>query len=39
MDWNDLRVFLAIARSGSLGAAAKQLGGAKRPQARQPKFS
>lgn len=26
MDWNDLRVFLAIARSGSLGAAAKQLG-------------
>ncbi|TFY86244.1 LysR family transcriptional regulator [Pseudomonas nabeulensis] len=26
MDWNDVRVFLAIARSGSLGAAAKQLG-------------
>ncbi|KPA88212.1 LysR family transcriptional regulator [Pseudomonas asplenii] len=26
MDWNDLRVFLAIARSGSLGAAARQLG-------------
>lgn len=26
MDWNDLRFFLAIARSGSLGAAAKQLG-------------
>jgi len=26
MDWNDLRVFLAIARSGSLGAAAKLLG-------------
>ncbi|MVV47005.1 LysR family transcriptional regulator [Pseudomonas sp. PB120] len=26
MDWNDLRVFLAIARSGSLGGAAKQLG-------------
>ncbi|MGY2376935.1 LysR family transcriptional regulator [Pseudomonas sp. SDO524_S393] len=26
MEWNDLRVFLAIARSGSLGAAAKQLG-------------
>jgi DNA-binding transcriptional LysR family regulator len=26
MDWNDLRVFLAIVRTGSLGAAAKQLG-------------
>ena len=26
MDWNDLRVFLAIARSGSLGAAARQMG-------------
>jgi len=26
MDWNDLRVFLAISRTGSLGAAAKQLG-------------
>jgi DNA-binding transcriptional LysR family regulator len=26
MDWNDLRVFLAIARGGSLGAAAKLLG-------------
>lgn len=26
MDWDDLRVFLAIARSGSLGAAAKLLG-------------
>ena len=26
MDWSDMRVFLAIARSGSLGAAAKQLG-------------
>lgn len=26
MDWNDLRVFLAIARGGSLGAAAKRLG-------------
>lgn len=26
MDWNDLRVFLAIVRSGSLGAAAKLLG-------------
>ena len=26
MDWNDLRVFLAIARAGSLGAAAKLLG-------------
>ena len=26
MDWNDLRFFLAIARKGSLGAAAKQLG-------------
>ncbi|MCD9116568.1 LysR family transcriptional regulator [Pseudomonas bijieensis] len=26
MDWSDVRVFLAIARSGSLGAAAKQLG-------------
>ena len=26
MDWNDLRVFLAIARTGSLGAAARQLG-------------
>lgn len=26
MDWNDLRVFLAVARGGSLGAAAKLLG-------------
>ncbi|WP_392887708.1 LysR family transcriptional regulator [Pseudomonas migulae] len=26
MDWDDLRFFLAIARAGSLGAAAKQLG-------------
>ena len=26
MDWSDVRVFLAIARSGSLGAAAKLLG-------------
>lgn len=26
MDWNDLRVFLAIARQGTLGAAARQLG-------------
>ena len=26
MDWSDMRVFLAIARSGSLGGAAKQLG-------------
>ncbi|MHC6225815.1 LysR family transcriptional regulator [Pseudomonas sp. X10] len=26
MEWNDLRVFLAIARGGSLGAAAKLLG-------------
>ncbi|RON52445.1 LysR family transcriptional regulator [Pseudomonas frederiksbergensis] len=26
MDWNDLRVFLAIVRTGSLGAAARQLG-------------
>jgi molybdate transport repressor ModE-like protein len=26
MDWSDVRVFLAIARSGSLGTAAKQLG-------------
>lgn len=26
MDWNDLRVFLAIARGGSLGAAARLLG-------------
>ncbi|WP_296258853.1 MULTISPECIES: LysR family transcriptional regulator [unclassified Pseudomonas] len=26
MDWNDLRVFLAIVRSGSLGAAARLLG-------------
>lgn len=26
MDWNDLRIFLAIVRTGSLGAAAKQLG-------------
>lgn len=26
MDWNDLRVFLAIARGGSLGSAAKLLG-------------
>ncbi|KIY39907.1 LysR family transcriptional regulator [Pseudomonas sp. 10-1B] len=26
MDWNDMRVFLAIVRTGSLGAAAKQLG-------------
>jgi molybdate transport repressor ModE-like protein len=26
MDWSDMRVFLAIARSGSMGAAAKHLG-------------
>lgn len=26
MDWDDLRFFLAIARTGSLGAAARQLG-------------
>ncbi|WP_460124303.1 LysR family transcriptional regulator [Pseudomonas sp. S2_C03] len=26
MDWSDMRVFLAVARSGSLGAAAKLLG-------------
>lgn len=26
MDWDDLRFFLAIARAGSLGAAARQLG-------------
>lgn len=26
MDWDDVRFFLAIARAGSLGAAAKQLG-------------
>lgn len=26
MDWSDMRVFLAVARSGSLGGAAKQLG-------------
>lgn len=26
MEWNDLRVFLAVARGGSLGAAAKLLG-------------
>jgi DNA-binding transcriptional LysR family regulator len=26
MDWGDVRIFLAIARSGSLGAAAKQTG-------------
>jgi DNA-binding transcriptional LysR family regulator len=26
MDWSDMRVFLAIARGGSLGAAARQLG-------------
>jgi DNA-binding transcriptional LysR family regulator len=25
-DWNDLRYFLAIARGGSIGAAAKALG-------------
>ena len=26
MDWSDMRVFLAVARTGSLGAAAKLLG-------------
>jgi DNA-binding transcriptional LysR family regulator len=26
MDWSDMRIFLAIARSGSLGGAARQLG-------------
>src|ERR1700712_5935512 len=26
MDWGDVRIFLAIARTGSLGAAAKQTG-------------
>jgi DNA-binding transcriptional LysR family regulator len=26
MEWNDLRVFLAVAREGSLGAAARKLG-------------
>lgn len=26
MDWSDLRIFLAIARTGTLGAAARQLG-------------
>ena len=26
MDWNDIRIFLAIARSGTLGAAARSLG-------------
>jgi DNA-binding transcriptional LysR family regulator len=26
MEWSDLRIFLAIARSGTLGAAARQLG-------------
>ena len=26
MDWSDLRIFLAIAKEGSLGAAARQLG-------------
>src|SRR5271170_563281 len=26
MEWGDLRVFLAIAREGTLGAAARQLG-------------
>lgn len=26
LEWSDVRVFLAIARSGTLGAAAKQLG-------------
>ncbi|MCQ8241652.1 LysR family transcriptional regulator [Rhizosaccharibacter radicis] len=26
MDWNDLRIFLAVARTGSFGAAARRLG-------------
>ena len=26
MDWNDLRIFLAVARAGTLGAAARMLG-------------
>src|SRR3546814_2865310 len=26
MEWSDLRIFLAIARTGTLGAAARQLG-------------
>ncbi|SEW24672.1 LysR family transcriptional regulator [Luteibacter sp. 329MFSha] len=26
MDWNDLRIFLAVARGGTLGAAARELG-------------
>jgi DNA-binding transcriptional LysR family regulator len=26
MDWGDLRIFLAIAREGTLGAAARKLG-------------
>ena len=26
MEWSDLRVFLAIAREGTLGAAARHLG-------------
>ncbi len=26
MEWSDLRVFLAVAREGTLGAAARKLG-------------
>lgn len=26
MDWSDLRIFLAIAREGTLGAAARKIG-------------
>ena len=26
MEWSDLKVFLAVARGGTLGAAARQLG-------------
>jgi len=26
MEWSDLRIFLAIARAGTLGGAARQLG-------------